>query len=161
MTRWWTLLMSSGCVGYAQMGVGAAIDGQTPAEPEGMVVASAAMAPDVEGLHTGLGVQARSRRGQAGLDAAVGPELCHMVGEEGWLVSLCGGASVLNVGFRDQQVALGAVSPQVSALLMHREDQVFGLMFGVYGGYDVRVTGQGGSPWGGVMVGYGPAATPR
>ncbi len=156
--RWWLSVVGMGCVGHAQVGLGAAVDGQTPSEPEVMVVSSAALAPDADGLRTGLGLQTHSRRGVEGFDAAVAPLICHMETFDAWTVSGCGGASILNVGLRDGAIALGAVSPEASLMVWRREEQVFGWMLGLYGGYDVRLTGQGGSPWVGLAIGYGPAS---
>jgi len=157
--RWWLGLvgMSMGCVGHAQVGLGAAMDAQAPTSPEVMVVSSASLAPDADGFRNGLGVQARSRRGVDGFDASVAPQICHFETNHEWTLSACGGASMLNVGFRDGSVALGAVSPEASLLLWRRDEQVFGWLLGLHGGYDVRLTGQGGSPWVGLTLGYGPA----
>lgn len=154
------VLLSVGCVGHAQVGLGAAVDTRDVEKPEVMVVSSAGMAPDADGFRNGLGLQTRSRRGPDGFDASMAPLICHyeIAEESGWGMSACGGASILNVGLRDGEVALGAVSPEASVLLWRRQESALGWMVGLHGGYDVRLTGQGGSPWVGLSLGYGPAS---
>ena len=152
----------TGCLGYAEVATGPAVAVHDAAvDPEWALATRTALAPRFDdGPTVGLGASARTRLGESGFDLSAGPEVCLMAPGDASLVALCPGASLLTVGYRDEGVSLGTLSPHLTATLAKRTDGPMGFFVGATVGYDVRVTPQSSSPWAGLTVGYGVVGAP-
>lgn len=158
MIRWVLLVPLSGCAWVLNVNGGAAMSrdvGPDPAPPVPEAILDVHTDLALQGL--GLGIAGRTRTGPRGFEFGMGPELCFMpaLGEVSPYV--CGGASLLTLGYRDDAFSLGAMSPYLQpSLAFALGDRTLNTVFvSVPVGYDVRFTGQPSSWFVGLTVGLG------
>ena len=134
-------------------GPAAAVDTKGQTEAQGVLETHTALA-----IHDmGVGVNLRSRAGARGVELAGGPEFCWIPAAHTSAPFVCGGASLLTLGWRDDSFSIGGMSPYLQPAWAFPIDEtcVSSIFVSVPVGWDVRFTDQPDSFFAGLTVGYG------
>lgn len=105
----------------------------------------------------GVGINVRNRTGGRGTEFGAGPEFCWIPAGKMASPYLCAGASLLTLGWRDDALAMGALSPYLQPAFAAPigDDCVSSVFVSLPVGWDVRLTDQPDSFFAGLTVGFG------